>query len=802
MKKYIYLILFLGLIIYNNTFAQDNQTRQMTWITESWKLEKGEFGTLIGNFIKDWPLDQDAQQRAAMVRVKLENLTLEEAKQLEFVIIGNSHKVLKTLFDQWEAYHEMTIFLPINIEFDIKAVHPKYGETKPFKMNRLESEGTYSLTLKNNKTYTIVISSLPKGAKVYLDDSTSPSITPATIESVVPGEHRIRIKHEGLDNTYHIDVKEGVTNFGPYDLQKYKEIEILCDQSNAVIYIDQNKISQKTSTENPPKVKLTYGKHDIKIEIANENKSTERPIIIADSTNTKQTFKLVATKSIQVVPLYNGAPVAAELFVNQNKQTMTQNNSYNLNLKYNQTYRLKATYNNSSKEKTIKVRKSSPANIEIKIPSSNYASWNNQRNYHEESYGWSLNYVTKQWVMKGGGLKDKESAPWHKEDGRLHGVSLGWHYNPTFEWGGGLYTGIFWEYYFAKKRDSEFEVYNFDKFMEHVLHVPLHLSFRIPFSTDKAFSIHGGLGFDMGIAGSYYSRDFGIYYKGGEYYGKDNLMPERFNLSAEIGVRYRWDDFFINAEYSKGLTEHDYSKVLGEIVATQNKLSLGFGFVGDIFEGIADYYEDTDDPEDHSSIDFAWVSKQWATPNYPKPQRDNVYTFIGEESSTKRLHGFQIGYNYHPCSPIGVGLWTGLYWEMYFANCDNSSFEYPKYMESGIYIPLHLLYRIPFGTSSVSVHGGLGFDWTFYSEFYYENEYSSEHAQSLNFYGEDWGPSPCNLSGEIGASLRFGRLTLGAQYSRGFTKHSMGYEYSDGTEVETVQNKLTFTIGYAFAAPY
>ena len=799
--KHIIRILLLVFLIANQIYAEPTSSRQMEWLADSWKEEKGEFGTLIGSFIKDWPIDHNARQRSAMVRLKLENMTLEEARQLEFVILGNTHKVLKTLFDQWEAYNEITLFLPIHVDFDMKALHPKYGETKPMKIRRLESEGTYSLTLRNNKTYSIVVSSLPKGSKVTIDGQLAAHVTPVTLEGVTPGLHSLRIENGGVVLYDTIDVKEGITNFGPYDLQKYKEIEIICDQSNAVIYIDQNRISQKTSTDTPPKVKLTYGKHDIRIEIANENKSIDRPIIIADTTSVRQVFKLVATKSVQVTTLYNGSPVAADLYLNSNKQKMTGENSYNFNLRYNQSYHFKALYQGGSKEKTVTIRKSSPANIELKIPSANHASWNNQKNYYEEPYGWSLKYVSKQWVMKGCGFKDKESAPWHKEDSRLHGISLGWHYNPTYEWGGGLYTGVFWEYYYSKKGGSDFEVYTFDKFMEHVLHVPAHLSFRIPFSSDRALSIHGGYGFDLGIAASYYSKDFGIYYKGGEYYGKDNLMPKRFNVSAEIGASYRWDDYFVNAEYSKGLTKHDYSKVLGEIVANQNKLSLGFGFVGDISEGIKDYYNDTDDLEDHSSVEVAWVSKQWATYNYPKPVRDNVYTFIGEESSTKRLHGFQVGYNYHPCSPLGLGLWTGLYWEMYFASCENSSYDYPQYLETGFYVPLHLLYRVPWESGSVTIHGGIGWDWTIMSEFYYSDPYTSESIDGLAFYGEEWGPSPCNLSGEFGLSLRVSKFTLGAQYSRGFIKHDMGYEYSDGSKAKTVQNKWTFTIGYAFAAP-
>ena len=793
-----------GLLALQGAAAQEAATAQMEWVEGSWSQEGGVHGDVGRSFDRNRPNDPSVpggQAKAALIRVKVENVSRSEAERLQFQVVGgNAQRILQTS-DQWDRFNELSLYVSTGKAFDLRASHPTYGITTALRVPALEADGTYNVTLRNNRTFAIRIESKPEGALLTFDGQRQTQPTPATLEGITPGSHTVILRYGDQELTDNIEVREEKTVF-TYDVQTRRTIRLTCDQEGADIYVDNRLISLKTSKDPAlaPELKLTDGMHYIKV-VGSGGLQKERTLIVADTTRITQYFPLVAVKSVEVMPVYGNQHVAADVWVDGQKLPKNDDNAYAVDLAIGRPHTLRASYAGGSKTKTIVMRRNSPSSYTLKIPASNAASWRNQNNYREPLGGIDFKYVTKQWVMKGGGYRMHENAPWHRDDSRLHGVSIGGHYSPTFKWGGGLYTGLFWEYYFSKRKDSD-EWYAdewgcLDKFNEHVLHAPVHLLFRMPFASDKAFSIHGGLGLDFGIAGSYYSRDFSNFYTTGEYYGHENLMPSRFNLSAEIAASYRWSDFVLSAEYSKGITKHDYSRVLGDVTAHQNKLSVGFGILGDISGALSERFNDCDDEEDNSSVEFCYVSKQWATPNYPSPNRDNVYEFIGESSNTKRLHGFSVGYNLHPCSEVGLGLWTGLYWELYFATADDDSFSYPDYIETGIYMPLHLLYRFPVSENfSLSVHGGLGFDWMFFGEFY---DSSSDGSDSDYFYGEDWGPKHCNFSGEIGGSIRIGKLTLGVQYSRGFTKHDMGYRDNEtGEVVKTVQNKLSFSAGYSF----
>ena len=793
MKKIWLLLVLLCAVFASN--AQNNTT-QMYWVQNTIQSNNGIYGNVSQGYDREWSEDPNTHQPAARICVLLENFSKEDAFKLDFQVVSGNVQLLHKGTHFLEKSGELALYFTTGRAFQFRVSHPKYGMSSVFDVPALESKGDYSITLRNNKTFNITIETKPKGAAVFLDGDRKTESTPATLSGVTFGKHLLTVAYNGLRRTDTIDVKEGRVMFGPYDLQTIHNITIKCDQNNAAIYVDDAQISSRTSKASPPVLHLTEGQHFIRI-IGENNLKSERTITVNKST--EEVFNLVATKTIEIIPVYGTEHVSADLSIDGKHVELSKNNAYALEL--NKKHTISASYGGNRKTKSFMLRKNSSSQYTIKIPASNTASWKNQKRYNENPFGFDIKYVTKQWVMRGGGFKTRENAPWHREDARLHGVSLGVHYNPTFTWGGGLYTGLYWEYYYSKRKDSD-QWYGDDwgmqdRFNEHVIHVPLHASFRLPFSRSSALLFHGGLGFDMGIAGSYFSKHVGNFYETNTYYGHENLMPGRFNVAAEIGARFRKDNWIIGAEYSKGITEHDYSRVLGDVVARQNKMSASIGFVGDVFEDILDFYDDCEYLDDHSSIEVNYVSKQWATPSAYKPIRNNVYEFIGEKSNTKRLHGLSIGYNYHPCSPIGLGLWTGAYWEFYIASSKDDDFAYNSYMETGIYCPLHLLYRIPFSEyASVSIHGGLGFDWTWVGE--YEASNSGEDA--LHFYGEDYGPKFVNFSGEIGASIRIGYLTLGAQYSRGITKHDMGYFYTDNEGIEhtvkTVQNKLTFSIGY------
>lgn len=54
----------------------------------------------------------------------------------------------------------------------------------------------------------------------------------------------------------------------------------------------------------------------------------------------------------------------------------------------------------------------------------------------------------------------------------------------------------------------------------------------------------------------------------------------------------------------------------------------------------------------------------------------------------------QIGAFFQPITEYSIGMKTGLYWEQYFAS--GSKLGYDSFRESNIYLPIDLVYRVPF----------------------------------------------------------------------------------------------------------
>lgn len=208
---------------------------------------------------------------------------------------------------------------------------------------------------------------------------------------------------------------------------------------------------------------------------------------------------------------------------------------------------------------------------EFKIPARNSFVWPWQREYDASPVGFSMGYVTKQWVTSGEGARLKEDV-WGRENKRLHGLQVGLHFQPCFSWGLGLYSGLFYEYYMSWNEEMKEQGY-MDHFQEHCLYMPIHAYYRLPFANKVALAIHGGIGLDYGLYASFSSTEYENSEPSTEYYGLDG-WPNRFNASAEIGVGFRVGKIQVNAQYSKGLSDHKFYSDQGEFKTIQNKLSL------------------------------------------------------------------------------------------------------------------------------------------------------------------------------------------------------------------------------------
>lgn len=196
-------------------------------------------------------------------------------------------------------------------------------------------------------------------------------------------------------------------------------------------------------------------------------------------------------------------------------------------------------------------------------------------------------------------------------------------------------------------------------------------------------------------------------------------------------------------------------------------------------------------------LQIGYVNKVWTTEFDGYTWKENLW---GQEN--KRLHGFQVGLIYQPCFTWGGGLHTGLLYEGYISEASGvKEMGWDKFYEHNLYLPAHLMYRLPFSTrSSLMLYGGLGFNWAIYGEYreygHYAYDYDGDRyyfgPREYQTYGRNEWPRHMNVQAEIGANLRFDAFMVSFTYSRGLTNHN----FYDGRK--TRQDKLAITIAVAF----
>ena len=151
------------------------------------------------------------------------------------------------------------------------------------------------------------------------------------------------------------------------------------------------------------------------------------------------------------------------------------------------------------------------------------------------------------------------------------GFSLGFHFNPSLDWGLGLHWGFFYEMTF-ERYDAPSEYY--DSYLDVNLYVPLNVAFRIPFSPHSALFLRCGIGVDIGIYAELYdSRNYG-YESYSLKYGKDSFF-NRINTSLEYGASLRLEDVMFHVTYQRGLSTHPMA---AGYRVTLDKVNVGISF--------------------------------------------------------------------------------------------------------------------------------------------------------------------------------------------------------------------------------
>ena len=148
-------------------------------------------------------LDQNGE-KCALIKV--------EVTEFGFLFDVGSLGVVKTEQHAGEVW----VYVPEGVK-RISINHPKWGKVRDYDLGMSLKRGrTYILSLSIEKTSTdvgglgtIEVKSQPVGSEVFIDDI-SVGKTPLTFSKLIPGKHKIAIKHEGYyDYESSINITEG-----------------------------------------------------------------------------------------------------------------------------------------------------------------------------------------------------------------------------------------------------------------------------------------------------------------------------------------------------------------------------------------------------------------------------------------------------------------------------------------------------------------------------------------------------------------------------------------------------------------
>ena len=180
--------------------------------------------------------------------------------------------------------------------------------------------------------------------------------------------------------------------------------------------------------------------------------------------------------------------------------------------------------------------------------------------------------VSKRYVTRFGPADRFHENLWGEQGRFLNGLQLGVGFQPTSCSGVGFRSGAFYEIYFASGPGVRDLGYN--RFTEHDLYFPLHMTYTVPLAPYLVLNVESGLGFNVALGGIYRSwgRNGGIEW---QHYGNYDA-PDRINAMWEIGANVRYDHFKFGFNYGLGLNDNEF---YDNARTRQNKFTLSAALV-------------------------------------------------------------------------------------------------------------------------------------------------------------------------------------------------------------------------------
>ena len=196
-------------------------------------------------------------------------------------------------------------------------------------------------------------------------------------------------------------------------------------------------------------------------------------------------------------------------------------------------------------------------------------------------------------------------------------------------------------------------------------------------------------------------------------------------------------------------------------------------------------------------LSLGYVTKQWSLSQEGRSEK------IGYWEDKKYLTGLQVGIRVEPQFKYGFALNTGLYYEYYFSNTDNTVItdEYNnelsckgKLKEHNLYLPIHFEYRLHFSDNfKVFSFGGIGLDYGLGGAIKYTDISGYEDTTFDNIYDDSWAWKRFNTSLEYGAGIHI----YGIQLHFGMAKGLINMSDDDKVKVKMNKN-LSIGLSYMF----
>lgn len=512
-------------------------------------------GTSLGqqdltNMTIDWPLDEDGNDNAALLRVFFENFPPQEVGNVTPSLSSGAIVISKSERTADNGNHFLMVFIPAKKNMDVTFTHPKYGSVRQSGAN-FDKHQVYDITLRNKTTVTVNINSNPIGAEVLFDGK-NVGRTPLKMEDVTLGAHMLEMRTpdqniaDGLSQRT-IEVTEA-KNLFEYDLRRQFRAVFKADPHDASLRLLQNGATKIDWGKGQIEGYIPAGEYVVEGRIGTVNVST--PVSISNGMSFPVTVQVVPTKTVSFIALQNNLPVQGAT-IDINGKTYGQT-PMDIPLKYGD-YHVQMMYSGVSKSGTLKVNDKSGPAFELKLPNRQHRAHNPFSTYYKKrEWGIAVDYINKWYTFKDGKVSDNYDM-WSDEK-TMNGVQAGISYQPYFGYGQGLSTGLYWQGFFGT---VDFIDGGTGDYQEHSIYIPLQYQFRLPLGEEFSIALKGGIGVSYGVSNTIKidGESFDVGYGYNEEF--ETYMPKAFQLSVPLGVGIQFKAMQFEFKYSIGLTDND-----------------------------------------------------------------------------------------------------------------------------------------------------------------------------------------------------------------------------------------------------